>query len=151
MNIGSSNGYPSANLSNFHPHQFELDGVQCNSFEGFIQSVKFKDIDIQNHVCTLVGIKAKRRGGKKKWFREQKLYWQGVEMARDSQEYQDLLDRAYLALAKNTAFRKALLATGNVPLTHSIGKTKQSETVLTIREFCGRLEWIRGLINKGEI
>lgn len=41
MDIGSGSGYPAGNLSNFHPYQFEIDGVTCNSMEGFLQSLKF--------------------------------------------------------------------------------------------------------------
>lgn len=41
MDIGSGTGYPSANLSNFSPHVFTVDGIECNSMEGFLQSLKF--------------------------------------------------------------------------------------------------------------
>ena len=47
------------------------------------------------------------------------------------------------ALSQNVGFQKALLATGTATLTHSIGKNKQSETVLTRSEFCSRLTAIR--------
>lgn len=47
MDIGSGNGYPSAALSNFAPHPFTIDGIQCNSMEGFLQSLKFKDEEMQ--------------------------------------------------------------------------------------------------------
>ena len=83
-----------------------------------------------------------------KWWRTQTLYWQGVEIARSSEEYQVLLDRAFDALAQNSGFRAALLATGNSVLTHSIGKTKITETVLTRQEFCSRLTKIREELRK---
>lgn len=143
MDIGSGNGYPSANLSNFHPYQFIVDNVLCNSMEGFLQSLKFSNPDMQEHVCTLVGKKAKFKGKKKKWFRDQTLYWKGQPIKRDSQEYQDLLDKAFNALAENKKFQKTLLDTQNATLTHSIGKNKISETVLTTQEFCSRLTAIR--------
>ena len=98
---------------------------------------------MQKEVCKLVGKAAKFKGKKKKWWRTQTLWWQGVEIARSSQEYQDLLDRAFNALAQNNGFRTALLATGNAVLTHSIGKNKITETVLTRQEFCSRLTKIR--------
>ncbi|WP_207654461.1 hypothetical protein [Lacrimispora amygdalina] len=42
-----------------------------------------------------------------------------------------------------------MIATGHSTLTHSIGKRKSSETVLTRSEFCSRLMKIREeLINK---
>lgn len=143
MDIGSGSGYPSASLSNFAPHPFVIDGVQCASMEGFLQSLKFESVDMQEYVCTLVGKAAKKKGRKKNWQQSQTLYWKGVPMKRDSEDYQKLLDRAYEALNENTGFRKALEATGNATLTHSIGKNKISETVLTTREFCSRLTKLR--------
>lgn len=150
MDIGSGTGYPASALSNFAPHPFELDGVQCNSMEGFLQSLKFKDADAQKQVCLLVGKAAKFKGKKKKWWREQKLYWRGVEYDRMGAAYQTLLDRAFAALAENTGFAKALLASGTATLEHSIGKSKESETVLTRREFCSRLMRLRSELREKE-
>ena len=143
MDIGSGNGYPQANLSNFHPHPFVIDGVQCNSMEGFLQSLKFESVEMQEYVCTLVGRAAKFKGKDKKWYKNQTLYWRGKAIKRDSKEYQDLLDRAYAALNENTSFRKALEATGDAVLTHSIGKSDITHTVLTKKEFCSRLMRLR--------
>lgn len=148
MDIGSGSGFPSATLSNFAPHPFVIDGVECNSMEGFLQSLKFSNPEMQKEVCKLVGKAEKFKGKKKKWWRTQTLWWQGVEIARSSQEYQDLLDRAFNALAQNNGFRAALLATGNSVLTHSIGKNKITETVLTRQEFCSRLMKIRERLRK---
>ena len=151
MDIGSGNGFPSGALSNFAPHPFVIDGIECNSMEGFLQSLKFSNPEMQREVCKLVGKAAKFKGKKKKWWRTQTLHWQGTEIPRDSQEYQDLLDRAFDALAQNNGFRAALLATGNSVLTHSIGKTKITETVLTRQEFCSRLIKIREQLRKDEV
>ena len=143
MDIGSGNSYPSSALSNFSPHPFQIDGIQCNSMEGFLQSLKFESKEMQEYVCTLVGYAAKKKGRNKNWKQSQTLYWRGVAMKRDSQEYQDLLDRAYTEMYKNTKFKAALEASGKATLTHSIGKGKESETVLTTREFCSRLTKLR--------
>lgn len=148
MDIGSSNGFPASNLSNFAPHPFVIDGVECSSMEGFLQSLKFKNPEMQKEVCKLIGKQAKFKGKKKKWFRNQTLYWQGKEYKRDSKEYQELLDRAFDELLKNEGFKKALLATGNATLTHSMGKNKITNTVLTTNEFCGRLTKIRTKLQK---
>lgn len=126
-----------------HPHPFEIDEIKCNSMEGFLQSLKFKDINIQEYVCTLVGLQAKYKGKPKKWWLTQTLWWKGNEINRHSEEYQQLLDRAYSELAKNEGFKKALLATNQANLTHSIGKNDASHTILTVKEFCGRLIKIR--------
>lgn len=144
MDIGAKKGYPSSALSNFAGHRFTIDGIECYSMEGFLQSLKFKEPDIQETVCKLIGLKAKFRGKPKKWYREQTLYWRGQEIKRDSKEYQDLLNRAFQAMYdQSESFRKALEASGSATLTHSIGKKKQSETVLTVSEFCGRLTQLR--------
>lgn len=143
MDIGSGNKYPANALSNFAPHPFIIDGIECNSMEGFLQSLKFKSPEMQIEVCKLVGIAAKRKGAKKDWKQSQILYWKGVEIKRDSKEYQDLLDKAYTALYQNAKFRMALSASGKAVLTHSIGKSKENETVLTRREFCSRLTKLR--------
>lgn len=143
MDIGSGSRFPSAALSNFAPHPFVFDGVECNSMEGLLQSFKFSNPEMQREVCKLVGKQAKFKGKKKKWFKTQTLFWQGEEFKRDSEAYQELLNRAFDALSTNEGFKRALLATGHSTLTHSIGKTKQSETVLTRTEFCSRLTAIR--------
>lgn len=148
MDIGSGKEYPANALSNFAPHPFILDGIECNSFEGFLQSLKFTGIDMQKEVCKLVGRAAKMRGKDKKWWMTQTLHWNGKEYKRDSKEYQELLDRAFEALSKNDSFKKALLASGDSVLTHEIGKSKKSETVLTKREFISRLNKIRDKLNK---
>lgn len=148
MDIGSGSGYPSSNLSNFSPHGFVVDGVECASMEGFLQSLKFQDPEMQKHVCTLVGKAAKFKGKKKKWWKTQTLYWQGEAIPRDSKRYQELLDKAFNALAENSSFRRALLATQNATLTHNMGKKKTSETVLTKNEFTSRLTAIRNRLQK---
>lgn len=144
MDIGSKSGYPSSALSNFAGHRFTLDGVEIWSMEGFLQSLKFKEKHIQVEVCKLIGAKAKFRGKPKKWFRDQILWWRGQDMRRDSIEYQSLLDRAYMAMYNDSeGFRNALHATQKATLTHSMGKNKINETVLTEREFCSRLMKLR--------
>ena len=143
MDLGSGTGYPSANLSNFSPNPFIIDSVKCNSMEGFLQSLKYSNSEMQIHVCSLVRKQAKFKGKQKAWYRKQELYWQGKVLKRDSAEYQELLDRAFKALGENQKFRKALLATGDSTLTHSMGKKKKSETVLTSQEFCSRLTLLR--------
>ena len=148
MDIGSGNGYPSSALSNFAPHPFIIDGVECASMEGFLQSLKFESVDMQKYVCTLVGKAAKKKGRNKNWRQKQELYWKGKSYKRDSDEYQNLLNRAYNKLSENTGFQKALQATNGCVLEHSIGKSKSSETVLTKQEFCSRLTYLR---DKGKL
>ena len=143
MDIKSGCGYPASALSNFAPHPFVFDGVKCASMEGFLQSLKFKNPEMQEQICALVGITAKRAGRGKNWQRTQELWWRGQCYARDSREYQLLLDRAYAALSTNEGFQKALLATRDAVICHSIGRRKKQDTVLTRSEFCRRLTKLR--------
>ena len=144
MNIGSNNKYPAGALSNFSGHRFTIDGIICNSMEGFLQSLKFSSIEMQEHICSLVGYGAKKAGRGKNWQRTQTLYWKGRAIKRDSEAYQILLNRAYNKLYQDSeSFRKALTASGNAVLKHSIGRNKTNETVLTVKEFCGRLTHLR--------
>jgi predicted NAD-dependent protein-ADP-ribosyltransferase YbiA (DUF1768 family) len=151
MDIGSKRGYPSSALSNFAPHPFIFEGVPCASMEGFLQSLKFDKPHIQAEVCKLVGIGAKRRGKDRNtaWKVAQKLWWCGTAYDRHGSDYQALLDRAYIALTQqHEGFRKALLASQDAVLIHTIGRSKESETVLTQSEFCSRLTKLRELLKR---
>lgn len=53
----------------------------------------------------MVGKQAKFKGKKKKWWRTQTLFWQGEEIKRDSDRYQELITKAYDCLFKNEGFR----------------------------------------------
>lgn len=154
MDIGSGSRYPSNRLSNFAPSKFIFDGVACNSLEGVLQSFKFESVEMQAEVCKLVGKAAKFKGGKKKWFRTQTLYWKGVPIPRKSDEYQVLLNNLYNAVyTQCDGFRRALNASKGMALGHSMGKTDKTKTILTIREFVGRLKHLRdiGLITPTKV
>ena len=145
MDIAYKAEYPAKELSNFAAHRFMFDDVPCESMEGLVQALKIESFAIQMYVCTLVGIHAKRYGEKynEVWHGTQVLWWNGEAYDRHSQEYQDLLDRMFAALAENKEFKEALLATGNEPITHSIWSKDPHYTVLTEQEFCERLMKIR--------
>ena|SRR5579862_3815991 len=149
MDIGSNGQYPCNALSNFATHTFTIDNVECRSMEGFLQSLKFENPDMQVEVCKLFGVTAKRKGAHKNWKDSQTLHWQGVSYKRDSDEYKALLTRAYTALVEQSAsFRSAIKAAQNAVFSHSIGKNKKTETVLTEREFCQMLNMAREIVNK---
>lgn len=152
LDIGSKGGYPAGDLSNFTARTFELDFVECGSMEGFLQALKFDKTHIQVEVCKLIGVNAKRRGSERnsQWKLKRGLWWQGEFYERKSEDYQRLLDRAYLSMAKcNEKFRQALLDSGDLILTHRMGKSSEYDTVLTQAEFCNRLMKLRNLLRKG--
>jgi predicted NAD-dependent protein-ADP-ribosyltransferase YbiA (DUF1768 family) len=149
MDIGSGKAYPAGALSNFSPHPFVLDGINIASMEGFLQSLKFSNPEMQVEVCRLVGKKAKFKGKGKRWQKDGKLWWRGQEVDRFSQDYQDLLDRAYEAMfTQSNSARDALLASRDAVFQHSLGKNKETDTILTTQEFCSRLTKIRTKLQK---
>lgn len=145
MDILSDAPYPASALSNFAPHDFVFDDVNCASGEGALQSFKFEDEETQRKVCLLSGVEAKKCGRKrnKVWRPAQCLWWKGVAYPREGPEYQVLLDRLYDALFTNADFRTALVLTGNEVLRHSVGYHDPKMTVLTEEEFCSRLTKLR--------
>jgi predicted NAD-dependent protein-ADP-ribosyltransferase YbiA (DUF1768 family) len=145
MEVGGNNKeYPGRNLSNFFPHPFKFRGIEVASMEGFLQGLKFKSPEMQREVFKLVGFAAKKKGSGKNWQQSQTLWYQGHPIPRRSECYQILLNEAYDAMyEQNAAFRKALADSHDANLTHSIGRTNESETVLTIREFISRLNKLR--------
>ena len=107
MDINSRNTGAAGKLSNFTPRRFEIREIPCNSMEGFLQGLKFKNPDMQKEVFLLTGRIAKAKGRNKRWYTKRILYFQGQEIKRDSQEYQDLLDEAFVSLyTKNEKAKK---------------------------------------------
>lgn len=114
--------------------------------EGLLQSFKFEDAEKQRMVCQLIGVKAKYKGKKrnKAWKSQQTLWWKGVPINRESEVYQNFLDKAFDSLSKNPKFKENLLVTGDAELIHeSFGSWDITQTVLTRKEFCSRLIKLR--------
>ncbi len=140
IDIYSKGEYPANILSNFYPNGFVFDGVECASMEGFLQSLKFRNVEKQRAVCGTVGNDAKIAGSKKfLWKLTGNLYWNGRRYKRKSKEFDDLRYSAYEALLDNETFRAALSSAKGKTLTHSIGKHDKRITILTEEEFIGYL------------
>lgn len=143
LDIHSRGRWPSYTLSNFYPHQFEFDGVQCGSMEGFLQSLKTNDKNRQIMVCALSKKEAKQRSTDT-WKKEQNVYWNGKVYNRHGNQFQFLIRRAYRAMLKQCPkFQEALAATGNRRLYHTIGNANAHDTILTEKEFCSILTELR--------
>lgn len=145
IDIYSKADYPACELSNFAVHPFSMDGVEIQSMEGFLQSLKYMNSSKQKLICKMSGKEAKQQGRRKfLWRIGQVVYWQGKEIDLLSDEYQILIDRAYDAMYEQSAgFRQALIDTGNETLVHTIGKTCIGKTILTEYQFIKRLERLR--------
>ena len=133
-------------LSNFTNHNFYFDGVLCRSMEGFLQSLKFEDLGMQQRICFLYGEEAKKAGSTSNWKETQTLFWRGKKYKRDSLEYQYLITNAYNALFVNKSFRTLLTRSLGYTLTHSVGNTDKKDTVLTTDEFLSQLNRLRDML-----
>ena len=134
-------------LSNFSETDFEFDGIQVKSMEGFLQSLKTNDEEKQIAICSLVGKDAKTVGSFNTEFDGSHLYWKGKPIDRFSEEYLTLLKRVYHARFEHDAnFRKALEYTKNKKLIHTVGKSDPKETILTDSEFINLLSELHEMI-----
>jgi len=142
LNIGfGSTNLIEKRLSNFNPLSFTFDGVECTCFEGPLQAFKCPDPIEQIRICGLDGKSAKKAGRTfNTWKADQTLHWQGVSFTRSSQDYQELLDRLYIAgFTASETFRETLRLSGNQRLIHTIGSHDTHDTVLTVLELTSRL------------
>ena len=133
-------------LSNLTNHNFYFDGVLCRSMEGFLQSLKFEDVELQQRICFLYGNEAQHAGDSSDWKKTQTLFWRGKKYDRDSIEYQNLITNAYNALFLNCSFRALLTRSIGYKLSHSVGNTNKKETVLTTDEFLAQLNRLRNML-----
>ena len=148
LDIRSNGAYPSGVLSNLCSNGFRFEGMVCGSMEGFLQSLKQKDKDKQRQICSMKGGNA-RKHSVTSWQTDQIVWWKGVAIDRQSEEYQKLLRRAYQAMFdQSERFRAALMSTRGITLVHSSGEENPYKTILTKQEFCQILTELRDNYDK---
>lgn len=147
IDIWSKNGYPANVLSNLCNNRFYFDGIECGSMEGFLQSLKYKDIEKQRQVCGMNGRDAKKVTHTD-WQIDQIVWWRGKTIDRQGDEFLALVRNAYLAMFKqNESFRTALMSTKGKALYHYRGEKNPFKTILTENELCTILMEIRDAYN----
>lgn len=143
LDIRSKGLYTSNVLSNLCSNGFRLDGMVCGSMEGFLQSLKRKELDKQRQICSMKGGNA-RKMSVTSWQTDQVVWWKGQAIDRQSEEYQRLIRRAYQAMFEQSErFRAALMQTRGITLVHTSGEPSSYKTILTPTEFCGILMDLR--------
>ncbi len=148
LDIRSNGMYPSNVLSNLCSNGFRLDGVICGSMEGFLQSLKQQEKSKQLSICSMKGGNARKRSITS-WQTDQIVWWKGLAIDRQSEDYQKLLRRAYQAMFdQSERFRAALMATRGMTLTHTTGNNDPYRTILTSQEFCQILTEMRDNYDK---
>ena len=136
LDIRSNGLYPSNVLSNLCSNGFRLDGMVCSSMEGFLQSLKRKELDKQRQICSMKGGNA-RKMSVTSWQTDQIVWWKGQAIDRQSEEYQRIIRRAYQAMFEQSErFRAALMQTRGIKLVHTSGEPSSYKTILTPAEFC---------------
>ena len=148
VDIWSKSNYPADVLSNLCSNGFRFDGMVCGSMEGFLQSLKQKDKDKQRQICSMKGKNAKKMTSAG-WQTEQIVWWKGVAIDRQSEEYGQLVRRAYQAMfEQNERFRTALMSTRGQILFHTHGESNPFKTILTEDELCTILTELRDNYDK---
>ena len=143
LDIRSKGLYTSNVLSNLCSNGFRLDGLVCGSMEGFLQSLKRKELDKQRQICSMKGGNA-RKMSVTSWQTDQVVWWKGQAIDRQSEEFQRLIRRAYQAMFEQSErFRAALMQTRGITLVHTSGEPSSYKTILTPSEFCGILMDLR--------
>ena len=136
LDIRCNGLYPSNVLSNLCSNGFRLDGMVCSSMEGFLQSLKRKELDKQRQICSMKGGNA-RKMSVTSWQTDQIVWWKGQAIDRQSEEYQRIIRRAYQAMFEQSErFRAALMQTRGIKLVHTSGEPSSYKTILTPAEFC---------------
>ena len=148
IDIWSKSEYPADVLSNLCSNGFRFDGMVCGSMEGFLQSLKQKDKDKQRQICSMKGKNAKKMTSTG-WQTDQVVWWRGTAIDRQSEEYVQLVRRAYQAMFdQNERFRTALMSTRGMTLFHSRGESNPYKTILTENELCQILTNMRDSYDK---
>jgi hypothetical protein len=126
-----------ARLSNLHERHFFFKGIECHSIEGVLQAFKCPDQKKQEEMCLFSGKEAQRSGQEFGWSKDRLMHWQGQGHKRGTPEYSQIVTELFDATAdaEDSTLLADLLATGHMELLHSIGKTYQYRTVLTINDF----------------
>jgi hypothetical protein len=141
VDIAFRGQFPANVLSNLYPSRFIFEGVKCGSMEGFLQSLKTPDKTLQKKICKMSGIKAKRMSDKfRAKFDSKTIYWKEKPIDRFSQEYDELVKRAFQTkFEQDPLFRHALKQTQGKKLIHTLGKSNKEKTILTEEEFVNLL------------
>ena len=84
LDIRSNGLYPSNVLSNMYSNGFRFEGMECGSMEGFLLSLKRKELNEQRQICSMKGGNA-RKMSVTSWQTDQIVWWKGEAIDRQSE------------------------------------------------------------------
>lgn len=152
INVGFKlSGAYSKALSNLFPYEFVFRGKKLKSIEGFFQGIKFKDKKIQDMVFNYSGIPAVsiKYANDYDWKKTGKVYWQGKEIDRFSDDYKLLIDELYISAIQNQLYRN-VLKNCNKDIIHSMGDENEKDTTFTRYEFEYQLNCLKNFLKDGK-
>ncbi len=131
---GSPDSYRERMLSNFSPHSFLLAGSYFANVEAFVQCIKHPEgSDARQYISQMPASKAKRCSMA---VPPDVIEWMGREITYRSREHYQLQATAIFAkFDQNEIALEALLATGQLPLTHDLGRPEKPTTCLPAAVF----------------
>jgi len=131
-------------LSNLYPYRFVIDNIEVESFEGWIQSLRSPEQWFKEQSYGLTGFSAWKKGQGIDWWTKQELYWLDRKINRQSEEYTELITRAYDCLYEQCEdFRNCLKESIPYKLEHSVGRGNKSETLMTRVEYLFQMNRLR--------
>ncbi len=134
-------------LSNLYPYIFIMEGYSLKSMEGFLQSLKTNNTNEKVKIWGMHGVGCWKYGQQfNNWKDNQILYWDEKPIHRHSEEYDLLIQKAYDSLLENEEFYENLRKSIGYKLTHSMGKTDKSDSLLTKYEYIDNMNRIRDKI-----
>ena len=150
INVGFKlSGTFSKALSNLFPYEFKFRGKKLNSIENFFQGIKFKDKKVQDYVFQYSEIPAAviKCASDYDWKKTGKVYWQGKEIDRYSDDYKLLIDELYISAIQNPLYRGAL-KNCNKYIVHSMGDIEEKDTTFTRYEFEYELNCLKDFLKE---
>ena len=139
--------HETSTLSNLFPHEFSMNTmygpITFASMEAFLRSLTWggPHNSFFEEVGKLYGYDAWCvRYILPDWRKTQIVYWNDTPIARQSDEYECLIEKAYDALLEQSIiFRLALKKTSDKILMHTIGEKDPTKTLLTPDEYIRNL------------
>lgn len=148
INVGYKHSGPYAKvLSNLFPYEIEFRGKKLKCIEAFFQGIKFKDITMQNMVFEYTALNSNyvKVCSGYDWKETGIVYWQGEEINRYSEEFDDLVDEMYISAIQNPLYRNVLKDCER-NIIHTMGGKEKSDTVFTRYEFEKQLNCLKDFL-----
>ena len=148
INVGYKHSGPYAKvLSNLFPYEFEFREKKLKCIEAFFQGIKFKDITMQNMVFEYTALNSNyvKVCSGYDWKETGIVYWQGEEINRYSEEFDDLVDEMYISAIQNPLYRNVLKDCER-NIIHTMGGKEKSDTVFTRYEFEKQLNCLKDFL-----